>query len=125
MSVVVYQSAMRVVGGANVPAAKVMRINATWPFAVLEIVGTRLTLELRWLGRLFGPDSLSAEPDELKRVYPIRGFMSAGVGFTRRDGRDFYMWTGKGESVLDRLRDLGYPVSRQVEKPSKVWRATP
>lgn len=124
MGFVVDRSAMRVVGGANVPSSS-LRMNATWPFAVLEVVRGRLTLELRWLGGLFGPDSLSAGPDELKRVYPIRGFMSAGVGFTSTDGRDFYLWTGKGEAVLKHLQDLGYPVSWQVEKPSKVWRAIP
>jgi hypothetical protein len=102
-----------------------MRVNATWPLAVLEVVGSRLSLRLRWPGRLFGAEELSVTVDELTRVYPIQGLMSSGVGFTNRDGRDFYFWTGKREEVLEILRGRGYPVSDTVERPSKVWRGTP
>jgi hypothetical protein len=74
---------------------------------------------------LFGAKDLSATPDELKRIYPVRRLMVSGVGFTDRNGHDFYFWTRKSEEVLHLLRRNGYSVSDTVEKPSKVWRGTP
>lgn len=62
--------------------------------------------------------------DELIRVYPIQGFMSPGVGFTNRDGHDFYFLTYKGQQVLETLCRSGYPISYTVEEPSKIWRGT-
>jgi len=124
MCVVVDGAVMRLVGGANVPTAYA-RVNATWPLAVLVLEGSRLSLRLRWPGRLFGARDLRVTADELVRVYPIQGFMSPGVGFRNRDGHDFYFWTYKGQQVLETLRRSGYPISYTLEKPSKIWRATP
>jgi hypothetical protein len=124
MSLVVHGAVMRLVGGASVPTAYA-RVNATWPLAVLVLEGSRLSLRLRWPGRLFGARDLRVTADELVRVYPIQGFMSPGVGFTNREGHDFYFWTYKGQQVLETLRRSGYPISYTLEKPSKIWRATP
>ena len=124
MSCMVDDRTARIVGGANVPTAH-MRVDATWPLAVLEIAGPRLSLTLRWPGRVFGAESLSTTAEELQRVYPVRRFLVSGVGFTDLHGRDFYFWTRKGQEILDSLRGAGYPVSEVVAKPSKVWRGTP
>jgi hypothetical protein len=124
MFLMVDYAAVRVIGGANVPTSH-MRVDATWPLALLEIAGPRLSLRLRWPGRLFGAKDLSATPDELKRIYPVRRLMVSGVGFTDRNGRDFYFWTRKSEEVLHLLCRNGYSVTDTVEKPSKVWRGTP
>jgi hypothetical protein len=111
----------RFVGGANVPAW-LGRVNGTWPFAVLEIGSTGLSLRMRRIARVFGPvESLEATPATLRRVYPVRGVPSAGVGFTAQNGHDFYFWTPSGRRILDLLGRLGYPVSLESSAATKIW----
>lgn len=114
----------RIVGGASVPSAH-MRVNATWPLAVLDLVGPRLSLRLRWPGRLLGAERLEATAADVQRAYPVRRFMVSGIGLTDRRGRDFYFWTSRSHEVLHLLRGAGFSVSDVVEKPSKLWRGIP
>jgi hypothetical protein len=119
---------LRVVGGANVPTRNA-RINATWPLAVLTVVGDAVRLSLRGPGRVIarplGAQSLHATPVDVPRVFPVAGFTASGVGFRTRDGREFFFWTRNGPVVLDRLRLAGYTVSDVPEKPSRAWRGLP
>lgn len=124
--------AIRLVGAASVPRGY-LRVAASWPLAVLTVEGSRLTLRVRWFGRLAGADELDVMPDQLARAYPIgrkarksgRARRVTGVGFTDLHGHDFYFYTGRAAQVLGLLRDHGYPVSTLIEKATKVWRGVP
>jgi hypothetical protein len=57
MFLVVDYATVRVIGGANVPTSH-MRVDATWPLALLEIAGPRLSLSLDpWTEPLDGFES--------------------------------------------------------------------
>jgi hypothetical protein len=78
-------------------------VAASGPLGVLKVEGLRLTVRLRWFGRMFGPDDLDVMPDQLARAYPIgriakksgRVRSVTGVGFTDLHGHDFYFYPGR------------------------------
>jgi hypothetical protein len=111
------------IGGANVPAHG-LRVNATRPFAALDI--RRGGLELSMRVRLFGGDDLKVTPALLAEVFPVETWLGGGgVGFRLPDGREWYFWTRHVDRVLDLHDEQGFTVSRTVRRPGKVWRATP
>lgn len=114
---------LHVIGGGNVPTGY-MRVNATWPLAVLESDGQHVALRIRG-GRLFGAVTLYASAVDLAGVYPIRSLGSSGVAFRVHDGREWYFWTGEGPRILSLLAQAGFPVTLDEQKARKVWRAEP
>lgn len=102
-----------------------LRMNATWPLAVLTLTDAGLRIELRALVRWIGGVSLSATPGDLTRVFPTYRLWTHGVGFTDRRGRDWYFWTGQDLRILAVLHQRGYPVTNQRQKARKVWQVIP
>jgi hypothetical protein len=92
-----------------------MRLNATWPLAVLTVGSGRVHLRVR--PALFAAKPYDSSAGDLKEVFPCRGtFGSSGVGFRSYDGRLFYFWTGRRDAVLDACRSAGLPVSSEVRR---------
>ena len=115
---------LRVVGGANVPTAY-LRVNATWPLAVLEVQGDRVALRVRV--PFTGAQVLYAGRADLLTVFPVQNRWpgTRGVGFRTFDGREWYFWTFQGAAILDHLQGQGFPVSPAPQRARKVWIATP
>lgn len=115
---------LRVRGGANSPTAY-LRVNATWPLAVLELQGDRVSLRLSV--PFTGAQPLYARPADLLGVFPVQNRWpgTRGVGLRTFDGREWYFWTFQGAEVLDRLRQQGFPVSSVPQRAGKLWTATP
>jgi hypothetical protein len=69
------------VGGANLPGG-FGRMNATWPLATLELVGTQMTLLVRprLVSRLFGVGRFSLSRDQVVELFPVRGRGLGGSG---------------------------------------------
>ena len=112
-----------IIGGANVPTTT-MRLNATWPFAVLELGEARFRLRLRGV-KLFGALTLDAGPADVTDVYPVKGKLGTGVGFTDHAGRDYYFWTAAGLQILYGLAYYGFPVSGPHRSAAKAWTLQP
>jgi len=113
-----------IVSGANVPTTT-MRVNATWPLAVLELGEARVRLRIRG-AKLFGALTLNAGPADVTDVSPVRGKLgTSGVGFTDRAGRDYYFWTSASEQVLHGLGYYGFPVTARLRTADKAWSARP
>lgn len=92
----------------------------TWTLAVLEVVPGRVRLRCRLMS-LMGGDDLDAGPTEVAEVAPARSrFGTRGVAFRLPDGRRFFFWTGKTESVLRVLQAEGFPVG-QEERSEARW----
>jgi hypothetical protein len=114
---------IHLVGGANVPTGS-MRVNATCPFGLLEVYEHAVRVVVR--PRLFGALPLVASPADLEAIYPVRGiFGTKGIGLRLRDGREWYFWTRQGHQPLAAMASVGFPVSWDVRKAVKVWRARP
>ena len=119
---------LRLVGGANVPAMKTLRVSATWPLAVLTVDGQRTTLRLRLAGRWFRPTDLDATPGEVKLITPAKPPFRLGlkgIDITLNDSTDFYFWTGRADEALRYLTSAGFPVGSEVRRATKAWKATP
>jgi hypothetical protein len=115
---------LHVVGGTNIPTES-FRLNATWPFGVLDYIGGRVTVRVRGGSWLPGKQLFAAQQD-LEAVFPVRGpLASRGVGFRTPDGREWYFWSSQGELILTTLARAGFPVAFVEEKARKVWRAEP
>ena len=113
-----------IIGGANVPTTT-MRVNATWPLAVLELGEARFRLRVRG-AKWFGALTLDAGPADVKEVYPAKGRLGAsGVGFTDQSGRDYYFWTSAGAQILYGLSYFGFPISPRLRTADKVWTTPP
>ena len=115
---------VRFVGGANLPT-RYLRMNATWPLAVLAVNDGRLSLRLRGPLQRAGGVPLDAAPADIARVFPTRRMWTKGVGFTDRTGREWYFWTRQVQRVLTVLDEHGYAVTNVAQKAGKVWRGTP
>jgi hypothetical protein len=103
-----------------------MRINASWPLAVLTVSGSRLSLILRVPRRLAIASSLDVTPDGLAGIFPTRALWSRGVGFTTAEGREYYFWARRHrKELLDFLRAGGWPVTETPRKPTKLWGGSP
>lgn len=103
------KASFRVVGGANMPT-KYLRMNATWPLAVLTIADGRVSIRLRGPLQRTGGVPLDATPAEIAEVFPTRGmWRTSGVGFTDRAGWEWYFWTRRVQPILAMLDERGYP----------------
>lgn len=120
-------ASFRIVGGANMPTMY-LRINATWPLAVLTITDSRVSIRLRGPLQRTGGVPLDGTPAEIAGVFPIRGTLSRGVkgvGFTDRAGREWYFWTRRVQPILAMLDEHRFPVTNIPQKAAKVWKAVP
>jgi hypothetical protein len=115
---------LRIVGGANMPTTY-LRMNATWPLAVLTITNSRVSIRLRGPLQRIGGVPLDGTSAEIARVFPTRSMWSRGVGFTDRAGREWYFWTRRVQQVLAILDERGYRVTDVPQKAAKVWKAVP
>ncbi len=102
-----------------------LRVSATWPLAELVVHASGLSLRLRHFAKWAGGIPLEVAPGELARVYPTRSMWTRGLGFTDRQGREWYFWTGQVQRVLDVLRERGYPVTYVSQRADKIWKGTP
>src|SRR6266540_7519767 len=67
------------------------------------------------LRRLTRAETLRAEPADLDTAFPIRSKLRfRGVGFRRRDGREYYFKTWRIDEVLGALQAAGFPVSTWI-----------
>jgi hypothetical protein len=115
---------LRLVGGANVPTGY-MRLDATWPLGVLDCYADRVALTVRG-GRFLAAKPLYANAGDLASVFPVRGVIrKRGVGFRLKDGREWYFWTGAGQSALTCLAQRAFPVTFDEQRARKIWRAEP
>jgi hypothetical protein len=119
------KSALRLVGGANVPTRNGLRINLLWPSAVLEVTETKLLMQMRSPILHDLAKRLDVTPGGVIVVFPVRGILLRGVGVTTLEDHDFFFWTHKRELVLDVLSAHNYPVDREVRRPRKAWRGRP
>jgi hypothetical protein len=109
------------IGGMNVPAG-FWRMNATIPLAELVIDDQAIRLRPRqvvaWMLTEF-----RVELDQVASAYPLRGqAMTAGVGFTLRDGTAAYFWTySKRDAVLRELSSRGITVDQHPRAASQIW----
>lgn len=117
-------ASVRIVGGVNMPTMY-LRMNATWPLAVLTITGSRVSIRLPGPLQRTGGVPLDASPAEIAEVFPTRSMWSRGVGFTDRAGRQRYFWTRRVQPILTMLDERGYPVTTVPQKAAKVWNAVP
>jgi hypothetical protein len=86
-----------------------------------------VTLELARMARFVGePMVLRAEPSEVASIYPLTGrVMGRGIGFRLRTGQEFYFWTFSGDRIRELLRNRGFPVTDDRQRPRKIWRGEP
>lgn len=107
------------VGGANVPS-RMGRLNATWPFATLELSGAAVRLAIV-PGRLFGVKPISAGPSAVELVFPVRGRLGAvGIAIRPPAVPDCYFWTRRQREVIAALAAAGFPVSWEEQRP-RIW----
>ena len=96
------------------------RLNATWPFATLELSGASLKLAIV-PGRLFGVKPLSAGPSAVALAFPVRGrFGAVGIAIRPPAFPDSYFWTHRQTEVLAALAEAGFPVSWE-EQRLRTW----
>ena len=110
------------IGGMNVPARGLGRVNATFPLAELSIEDEWLTLRPRLFAAwLTGPFRVPLR--EISRAFPVRGRLgSPGVGVRTTDGLTAYFWTrANREAVLAELHARGVPVDRAESPASAQW----
>jgi hypothetical protein len=117
-------ASFRIVGGANLPTMR-LRMNATWPLAVLTINNSRVSIRLRGPLQRTGGVPLDGTPAEIAEVFQVRSMWSRGVGFTDRSGREWYFWTRRVQPILAMLDARGYRVTNVPKKAVKVWKAVP
>ena len=92
------------------------RLNATWPFATLELSGASLKLAIV-PGRLFGVKPLSAGPSAVALAFPVRGrFGAVGIAIRPPAFPDSYFWTHRQTEVLAALAEAGFPVSWEEQR---------
>ena len=114
-------------GGANFPT-QYARVNVSMPFAALSLDAGRLNLvvHFRFLAKFTNAQELSASPADITLCYPVRSRLGfRGVGIHAADGREYYFKSTAGAGVLSALADAGFPVSREMRKPSKLWQGVP
>jgi hypothetical protein len=113
-------SSHRWTGGASWPWF-VLRFYATWPLAVLELSGARLTLRDRFL---WGPlqiltlSHVTLASADVRVVFPCRRFASPHqIAIVTNDGEIFeFIRLGPRSEILDALAQAGFPVSRKERK---------
>jgi hypothetical protein len=104
--------AWRWVGGAALPGA-FGRVNATWPLAVLDILGGELWLRVRAqsLARMFGAGELHTPPADNVIVFPVRGRVgSKGIGISVAGGSPYYFLRNNQSEMLTTIAFVGFNV---------------
>lgn len=113
-------SSRRWTGGASWPWV-ILRFNATWPLAVLELSGSTLTLRDRILWsplRLVTLSYVSLTPADVSVVFPCRRFATPHViAIVTTDGEVFEFFPiGPRSEILEALAEAGFPVDRKKRK---------
>jgi hypothetical protein len=101
-------------GGGNVPGS-IGRVNATFPFAALELSGSALTLRIRpkAIGGIFGAGSFTWMASDLVVIYPVRDRwvrFNRGLAIESAAGL-CYFWAVQPEPLLAALERHHFPVS--------------
>jgi hypothetical protein len=102
-------------GGASWPWF-ILRFNATWPLAVLELSGTMLTLRDRFLWsplRLITLSYVVLTPAEVRVVFPCRRFAQPHqIAIVTTGGEVFeFFRPGRRSAILGALAEAGFPVT--------------
>jgi len=104
--------------GYNVPDPGPFKTRQKIPrgWGLFTVDERRMTLrpKSKRAGRLVQPVVVTVE--QVTTVAPIQpNYLSSNLGVVVRrvDGVSLYVWTDDPQQVLDRLRDGGFPVSRQ------------
>jgi hypothetical protein len=110
----------RWVGAASVPTW-LGRLEASAPFASLEVEGHSVALRVRpkVLATVFGARSLVVSPEGLDSVFPVARRFGGGVALKPTDSPPYYFWTGDTQAVLTALHALQFPVDWAVRKRTR------
>jgi len=103
-------------GSGNVAAASGLRMNATWPLAVLAVQENALTLRFRpRLIASFGFKGCQWHVGEMSAVFPVRGRLARfnrGLAIESTTMPLAYFWTWRPEPILAVLDAHGVRVER-------------
>ncbi len=106
------------IGGASGPTKSGLRLNASWPFALLSVIPNQV--KLRGRGPLRRAFRETVTPADKVTAHAIRGPIMGGVLIQVTDGDKWLFWTTRRREVLSTLGAEGVQV---VDEPRRFrWK---